>query len=564
MNTLTISLEEIATKAEDKKHYVLLGDTDITKSELLKEAIEGKIGTKNKNEFVPGFWGTLGMPDDSPIDFSGNLQMSKYGNETSTGEVAKDIQALKDFKLITNTDNARVIERFINFDNITFNEPAEIIYSKNDKEEMENNIPKLRLTVFLQSDEGALVCYEHCKDPSDNDEDKFLEYIFPEDEPLGNRDRLNYIFPIVPLKLIEDDGNGNPAWGIEHHHSFIIKVLIFKRETQATPSIQLQSIFNTIDTNAYPSSAIGEINKYGLILFDSKANDWIDGRESELNIDCKVKTLFLFHGTFVNTRHSFKGLLETNYLGNEKSWLQQMIENGKYKQVIGFDHPSVMEDAEQNANVLLAIFNKYNINFTGNPVDVITTSRGGLVAKYLIYLTDKFPVNKVAHIACANGVGYFTPYGKGQINLILSLLKTVLSGLPAVGEILGLFQFGVNASFNLPGFLQMTPGHQKLTTILSSKPSAINTNAVFQTIVGDWDKKLVDGKLKRILATGADWEIRKILGEENDWVVGTNEQKLLPDGYYTNQPREVNTFHTNYLLYEQTIGDAKLYLTIFL
>ena len=561
MNTIEISNKTLRNGSKSNAQYILLGDSDVIKSNLLNSAIATKVNTKNLDESIPGVWGTLGMQDDSVIDFSGVLSVSKYGNDSSSGEVLTNIKELYTINPLLDKNTSKVIERFINFDNIEFyNFELEVTKDKNTGE-VTDNIPKLRVTIFLGKDEGALAFYEHSKNKSDQSEDKALEYILPLNEPVACRDRITYVFPILPKYQITEK-NGKLTFGVEHNKSFVVKFLTFKRNnTQAEPMATLNSIIQNANASFYSSNTDKENPKYALLKFDVAKNDFFEVDNDTVKVDNTLKTLLLIHGTFATTALSFGGLKTQEYNCNKSSWLQNAVSSNKYEQILAFDHPTITEDAQQNVTVLLNRLN--GADFSKNPIDIITTSRGGLVGKYLICLSDNpsLPVHKAALIACANGVGYFTT--GAYIGKLLGAYKVFTAGNPISSIILGIAQFSVDTFLQTPGCQLMTPCSPRLKTILTAVPQANNQSIIFQPIVGDWDKILADGFMKRIAEQGLDLIIKTMLGDENDWVVGTCNQKILPNGYRT-PPIQVMSGHTCYLDTDKTIGNVHQVLDNFL
>jgi hypothetical protein len=556
---------EINQKTKDKNlKFIPLGDNDVITSEFLQPVIKTKIGTKGTKLKINGFWGTLGMANDSKVNFSGNISLSRIGNDFSTGEIYKEIEKLYSLnnELLNNKEN-KVLERFINFTNIDFPEFNNKDFKIKLIEDEEGNIigdnlPKLRLTIFLEEDEGCVVMYEMCKDYQSDE--KFIEYILPNEEPLENRDRLSYTIPVIPPNKIVEQGD-ELVLGVKHYQSFIIKVLTFKRNNNFnSESEALDSFLKKVNSNAYNeiNSLEAISNKYDLLKFDSSSNEFISKKNENFEIDPNLKTLLLIHGTFVDTDKSFRGLKDKNY--NGLSWLQIKLINKEYEQIIAFNYPTISEDAYQNVDVLLQLWG--NADFSNNPIDVITTSRGGLVAKVLITNTNnnKIKLNKAALIACANGVGYFTT--GAYIGRLLGLFRNTASN-PIATIILGVAQYSVKAFLNMPGCLQMTIGDEKLEKLLKAKPNNYHKSLSILTINGDWDRFLVDNKLKRILAVGLDMLIKTMLGHKNDWVVGTERQRITYSSHAFGAV-EVSSDHLSYLIKDETIGDVHEILNNFL
>lgn len=557
MNTIEISGNNLSS-SQSNASFVLLGDTDVTQSTLLKDAINTKINSLGLKESVPGFWGTLGMEDDSKVNFTGTLTVSKYGNDNSTGETLALIQELYKINPLLNNKDSKVVEHFLNFDDIEFPD-FELQVKADANGNKTDNIPRLRVTVFLAADEGALAFYQHNATDHTDTEPAALEYILPvnEEANITQRDRITYIFPILPKQRIKTDATGNPVFAEEVDKNFVIKILTFSRDNKdGNAQTIIKDVIDTVNNG-------DANNKYALLKFDAVGNVFKEVDYTDVKIDVSLKTLLLIHGTFSDTQSSFGGLLIQQY--NGQSWLQKKIADNKYGQILAFNHPTISKNAADNVRELIIRMN--GADFTGNPIDIITTSRGGLVGKYLFCFNtgNTLPLNKAALIACANGCGYFTV--GNNLAKLLGILKTSADAAanPIGGIILGFAQFGVNVFLKMPGCLQMTIGDPSLNQIINTPVLPLNKTMEIQPIVGDWDKILVanDPLIKRLAERGLDVLIKLCLGNENDWVIGTPYQKIMPA---TNAlpPIQVVGMHTQYLYTSATSGNVHDLLNTFL
>ncbi|MBL4898770.1 MAG: hypothetical protein JKX76_03865 [Colwellia sp.] len=528
-----ISTSDILS-GNNKAQFIVLGSEE-GETDNLRELVRNKIRGEVK-EKVPGVWGTLGWANDSGVEWPGELHFSGKGNDNSKGETLQQIKELYKINDQLNNEDVKVRERFINFDKINFREMP-LTFD-------EEGIPNLRLTVFLGPDEGALVYYQHCGGICKREKNADVEYILPNATPnhSTNRDRLDYIFPILPKgKIVKNRGRGK-QFRLSRSlfkKSFVIKVLTFKRNNY-------EGVAHNILGNI-----IYQVNgkdKYKLLKYDAAENSFKEVDHQQVTVDNKAKTLLLLHGTFSSTDGSFSGLLNREYDRNRQSWLQKTMEDGCYKQILAFNHPTISQDAKHNVKILSERLG--TVSFKDNPVDIITTSRGGLVGKYLAccFQDDKLPIAKAALITCANGVGYFDT-GR-MLGKMLSVFKKAasMSGNPIGAIILGTAQFSVEFFLKMPGCRQMTIDSSRLKTILDAAPRPHNQAMEFKAIIGDWDSILGrhEGLLKKWSNRGIDLLIKPILGTEHDWVVGTDEQKILPDGYGANI-KQVRSFHTHYL-----------------
>lgn len=505
---------------KDKTKFILLGKCNPIKGS--KPAINKLKG--EMRESSSSIWGTLGMADDSSPLWEGTVRYSGVGCKDSVPEESYDA-TLDEIKLIydgrssninSNKRSKIVTERFISFENITFHEFPELFTIQ--------DIPSLRLTLFLESDEGAMVFYQHTpqgdrvvkhKAGTKSDESE-IEYILPkstERNDCSSRDRLTYHIPILPpKKIIEKSPNTFVQTGNKRKEKFIIKILTFRRENSESETI-IKKLYYHIFKHTHK-----------LLLWNPTINKFEvpDGSE----IDGSKKTLFLIHGTMSHTRQAFKGLLE----GNNRSWIAGHYGSGrgKFEQIIGFDHPTFAEGPKENVLALLDRLPK-GFRFQA-PIDTITHSRGGLVAKYIALNIPQIPIGRGALVTCANGCGYYTA-GWG-VAKFLSVTKAILkgSGNPWLSFIAGIAQHSAEFFLNLPGSKAMTPGSDILKSIADVNPPG---NIKYLPIIGDYDPNLIrKGFFKRLAVRGLDLIIKPFLGKHHDWVIGTKEQYIMPSDTY--------------------------------
>jgi len=515
MRIIPINRDAFCIK-KSKKQFILLGAEEISNTAVIKHLIEPKIEKKIYHQ-VPGFWGTLGHADDSPVDWEGYLEISAYGNDSSSGMIKEEIKLL--YKANPYLDNRieKVTERFISFENVKFNFPKEI---------NEKNIPELRLTLMLSRDEGALVFYHHQNFKDSTDE--ALEYILPAPTPnydTRQRDRLTYIFPIIPQTKIVVDKNGQIVLSdTKVMERFIIRVLTYKRGEFASSNDVINKSLAKLKVY---EQCIRIFDHPELLKYNPSSNqfDTVNGE----TISSGKKTLLLIHGTFASTEKSFHAL----YKDNSTQWLKSMLKeyNGKYEQILAFDHPTIIYDAETNIKEFFKLLGESFV--FSEPVDIIASSQGGLLAQYLANLPlneSKMNVGRVALIASANGVDYFTS-GK-HVAKFLTVLKYLLASndKPLAALICELAQHSAEFFLSLPGCQLMTPGNPKLESIVNGKPSG---QTVYLPIIDNFDEGLRKKYpiIKKWTARGLDLIARSIMGQYNDWVVRTENQYKVPKDF---------------------------------
>jgi hypothetical protein len=466
---------------------------------------------------VPDVWGTLGMEGATGLDWEGTLHYSEVGNERSLPHESMPVTC-KEIELIRRTipeatsGNLRIIERYISFEDVTFGALPDTISS-------DEEIPRLRLTLMLGPDEGALVYYQlyplkKSLTASDRDEVE-LEYLQPQPTPANrcqDRERLNYFIPMLSSRMIEENGENELLLSqAPIRERFVIKILTFKRE-----NAEAASVIKRLHYHIWKHT-------HELVVWDP-ANGRFDCQDgSALRPD--VKTLFLIHGTMSSTDIAFEGLLS----GGTRSWIARMhgSKGGPYPQIIGFNHPTFSEDARMNAEALLDRLPS-GFEFHGG-VDLLTHSRGGLLGKYLALYCSPLHIRRGALVTCANGVGYFT--AARHVARLLSVLRASTTAVPVLQGLMALAQHSAEFVLRLPGSQLMDPKSDRLEEVLESPSEPTPT---FLPVVGDFSANLVAhrGFFRRWSERGLDLFLKLILRGKHDWVVGTKEQYILPEACY--------------------------------
>lgn len=491
-----------------------------------------KDGKLNKDRI----WGTLGWEDDRPFTPEGDLVFSRLGNsdEGFNGESRINVltrQEIADLKAVNPDLSIRrkkeVHEYYINFDDVHFTLP-----------EVFNPIelPRLRLAVFLEPNEGAIVYFQRSKKGDFWDKEAFSEYILYDKIQPTNRDRLNYYFPVEPKHILEpadEEKNLYRESEKETGLSFIVKVLVFKQKKGTERQLYSRFLKAINSSKSNNSNLLYELvgkDKYSLLKFHPKVNRKPLGEfipvTKQKQIEQDAKTLLLIHGTFVDTLSSFEQLLTARPSG--KCFLQELLAKGKFDQVLAFNHPTISHNAQDNITWLATHLKKLNIRFS-KPVQIIATSRGALAAEYMASNTsinEYIPViSKIMVFSAGNGCGYFKLGDK--ISRVLSIWKATTAG-PAGKVISSIAQLSVEWFLKQPGCIMMNENHPELESILSRSP--VNRNIRYKSVVSDWHRCLVNEKgfFKRIGSTSLDAVIRVALGKEHDWVIGVEQQKRIP------------------------------------
>lgn len=511
------------------KSFVALGNKNDQLSDQSKNDLQSKLSRKFGANH-PDIWGTLGWREQEHFDVTGSVTYSKSFNDNSSGPTLDEIENIYNINPLSENPDFLVKERYINFDETHFN------FSR--QEFSYDDIPELRLTLFVEKGEGALVYYEHGLKGEHNEKEAMVDYILPQQtdkEYSTNRDRLDYFFPILSYNTTELSADEKTLRLTDKQMptSFVVKVLTFKRKPSESNDFlkEVTTAINSLVKKDYAALG-GQVadtvldksthylgsKKYQLLRYDRTQNAFLSTKGEEL--DTSKKTLLLVHGTFSSTAGSYGELYSA---GN--NLLDDLLDNDCFEQIIGFDHPTISHDVFQNATQLYQYLN--GVHFE-HPVSVLGYSRGALLAKWLGSdpLNNHFEVDKVMTFSGANGVGYFEK--AKYVSKGLSALKKMLPS--TIGKLItAIAQYSVNYFLNMPGCLQMTPGKPRLTKVLNA--TQVNPAISYQAVAADWNRSLQPKWYKRWIAMGVDAIIMLILGRKHDWVVGFKEQQITPSSH---------------------------------
>ncbi len=524
------------TSPLNQSNFIELGESLIDKPLEIIEEVSAKLRRQLKTK-PQAIWATLGWEDNSTFHPYGTVSFSEKGT-TEHGKVSgEQVEAIKLFNPLANNPDFEVKERYINFDEVDF--------GFQNVEFTLDDIPRLQLTVFMNPDEGAIVYYQHSKKGNYDDSEADIEYILPEStgsqHDTKNRDRLKYYITLLPEEVEEIPGVRGyvKRTGNERQTSFIIKVLTFKRNTLKAKELLVEA-FNTLNIKKSLGQAVTHYvgqSKYEVLLYNKQLNDFKSVDEQN-QIDYTKRTLILVHGTFSTTEGSYGGLYHSKF-STGTDFLKSLLDTKVYDQIIGFNHPTISDDAFSNAKTFYKLLDK---GVFTKPVDLIGTSRGALLAKWMACdpLNNSFKVRKVLTFSAANGVGYYDA-GK-KINMALKVWKRVAG--PESKAIAVFAQFSVEFFLELPGNRQMTPGSERLKKILDSTPK--NPNTRFKAVAADWSSELPTVLKLKPLDVALDAAIKLFLGSEHDWVVGFEAQKITPADY-SDQPVRITSMHVKNL-----------------
>jgi hypothetical protein len=471
-----------------------------------------------KNATPEDFWGTLGRQDNGSISgaWTGQIVCSKQGNNSFTTrglQIREEAKKLAELYSDQNPpDLSTVYEKFIALKDLRFtiNDPRARM---------------MRLTVTLKKDEHALMFLQHTDVKDTTSQGGVFQYVLPEKQEDPAQARfLTYFFEL-------------PQASADGQFQTVIKVLTFKSNLSlASSDADVQKKLEANDT------------KYAIQLFRPATNSFEQLNDATILSEIKrdKKTLLLLHGTFSSTEGSYGFLYQSKDVpaDTDCGWLKNVILSKKYEQVIGFDHPTVKDSPQKNAATLFSMLAPGG-SFT-QPVDIITTSRGGLVGKCVINTAQNImKIERAATVACANGVQWMTT-GE-SVGKIMGLLR-MTSVNPLAKSFWLMAQLGVKFFLSQDGLNAMRKDSALLTPILEGKP--FNKDMRYMPLCGSY---LFNG------AHPAGWRYFDLLldvmmkNKNHDWVVETDFQVLMPDGYIAYQQpasffrgKAMDTTHTRY------------------
>ncbi len=230
----------------------------------------------------------------------------------------------------------------------------------------------LDFEITIEEDEASIVLLE---------QDGMYRWILPdtgeEDGPThraADAPRNHFRIPINDLALASEDeaeeGTGQTRGFITDKLTSGVRALVYKYVLSRAADLAVDVILGRMD---------GKVREGPVIIPSTEMDDWIDAddlKSLKLPSDRPARVLLLIHGTFSSTRSSF-GALATA----DTSVLTTAL--NEYDAVFGVDHRTLSRWPAENAK---AIADYLEGDRWAHPpqIDVISFSRGGLVARTLI------------------------------------------------------------------------------------------------------------------------------------------------------------------------------------
>ncbi|MFZ5878309.1 MAG: DUF7379 domain-containing protein [Chloroflexota bacterium] len=350
--------------------------------------------------------------------------------------------------------------------------------------------------------------------------------------------------------------------------------------------------------------AVGQALKYlernvrrGLVNMSSAEDpakwDLLEAAPIQLPKKRPARILLFVHGTFSSTIGGFGPLLATQW-GRE--FMRVALSN--YDAVLGFDHATLSEDPLENATDLLKRLQA--IQWPHPPrFDVITHSRGGLVARslleHLLPLSDfKASFERVIFVAVTNGgtklaepdnwqtlLDLYTNLSMAACRLIgmmpqakavTTILNEVIQGLGA------LVKYCVTTAIderNAPGLAAMEPDGRFIRALNAEQPGQPSIEkSYYCAVTSDFETRLLGGEHEptemppRFLMWTAQALVGQLMKEPNDLVVNTASMTSVDPqlGRYIKDSLDFGSnplvYHTNYFVQPEVVNAFARWLAL--
>ena len=239
--------------------------------------------------------------------------------------------------------------------------------------------------------------------------------------------------------------------------------------------------------------------------------DWLEAAPAPDQTD---RVLLIIHGTFSKTASPVAGLGE-GFL----DWARQ-----RYRAIIGFDHWTLSKTPEENARDL---WERLDPRLrSGHKLDLVTHSRGGLVARALVELLGHGQaVRRVIFVGTPNrGTNLANPKNWGRAaDVLVNLIHTDPTGV--YGKLSGLLaQMLVRAPLGeIPGLQAQNPaatGAREFLVRLQEK-GVLPAGVRYSAVSANYEPSRDDFNVKRLLAEAQDTTLDGIYPGPNDLVVDT-------------------------------------------
>jgi hypothetical protein len=265
----------------------------------------------------------------------------------------------------------------------------------------------------------------------------------------------------------------------------------------------------------------------------------------------RPRLLLLVHGAFSSTRGGFGSFFATD---TGKRFVERAVAG--YDLVLGFDHRTLSEDPLENAEQMLEHLRTIDPG-TGIDIDVVTHSRGALVARslveHLLGSDDDLVIRNVVMVAGPNaGTSLARPANWTKLidlytNLAIAACRLIALAAPPAATVTTVLRESLEAlaimvkaivseaadEQRVPGLAAMVPDGTFITDINRSDTQPHPISAAYYAVSSDFEVRDLEGpqelpaKLIRLVGDGL---VDQLMGDANDLVVDVASMTAVDPG----------------------------------
>jgi len=276
----------------------------------------------------------------------------------------------------------------------------------------------------------------------------------------------------------------------------------------------------------------------GLVIMADDPAGWVPTPEKpQWPVGRPARVLLMVHGTFSTTIGSFVGLTKT---GQGRRFLE--LAKAEYDVILGFDHPTLAQTVEQNAEAMMKALVAAGLPDDAN-IDAVAYSRGGLV--YRVFAEEIIPrdrpqvsLGRAVFVGCTNGgtnlasPANWAAMADVYVNIMVAgaaALSTVTgpvvsaalaAAIRTLGQLVKVIpEVGVNDG-RVPGLASMKPDGPTVKRLNGAVEQEVAT-PLYHAITSSFKATLdTQGKLsKELIEFLADRLTDRLFGVDNDLVV---------------------------------------------
>ncbi|MBI3303745.1 MAG: hypothetical protein HYZ72_16900, partial [Deltaproteobacteria bacterium] len=237
--------------------------------------------------------------------------------------------------------------------------------------------------------------------------------------------------------------------------------------------------------------------------------DWLRAAQQAGQTD---RVLLFVHGTFSQT-----SVPVADWAAEFLAWARRT-----YRGVLGFDHWTLSETPEDNARLLWSLLDPEL--HADHRLDIVTHSRGGLVARALVELLGHGEaVRRVVFVGTPNaGTNLANPENWGTVADVLINLAHLSPIFAKLSGFLARLLIG-HAEGRIPGLQAQNPSATGAADFLGrlQRPAGLPPGVSYSVVAASYEPEAGEFNLKSLLAQVSDLGADAFYGHPNDLVVDT-------------------------------------------